>query len=36
LKIVTYALQRAGYAVLAAGSGEEGFVLAQKNVLPSS
>jgi CheY-like chemotaxis protein len=28
LKIVTYALQRAGYTVIAAGSGEEeGFVL---------
>ena len=28
LKIVTYALQRAGYSVLAAESGEEGFKLA--------
>ena len=29
LKIVTYALQRAGYTVIAAESGEEGYVLAQ-------
>ena len=28
LKIVTYALQRAGYTVIAAESGEEGFELA--------
>jgi len=30
LKIVTYALQRAGYAVIAAESGEEGYELAVK------
>ncbi|MDP3479248.1 MAG: response regulator [Desulfoprunum sp.] len=30
LKIVTYALQRAGYTVIAAESGEEGFELALK------
>jgi CheY-like chemotaxis protein len=30
LKIVTYALQRAGYTVIAAESGEEGYVLALK------
>ena len=29
LKIVTYALQRAGYTVIAAETGEEGFELAQ-------
>ncbi len=28
LKIITYALQRAGYTVIAAESGEEGFALA--------
>lgn len=28
LRIVTYALQRAGYSVIAAESGEEGFALA--------
>jgi CheY-like chemotaxis protein len=30
LKIVTYALQRAGYTVISAESGEEGFALAVK------
>lgn len=30
LKIVTYALERAGYTVIAAESGEDGFELAQK------
>ncbi len=30
LKIITYALQRAGYTVIAAESGEEGFGLALK------
>jgi len=30
LKIATYALQRAGYAVIAAESGEEGYALALK------
>jgi CheY-like chemotaxis protein len=30
LKIVTYALQRAGYTVISAESGEEGFALALK------
>jgi two-component system, cell cycle response regulator DivK len=30
MKIITYALQRAGYTVIAAGSGEEGFELVLK------